>query len=92
MRRSHSSEYSTTTRRNGSSSHNELIKKFESSQPKPQKEEKELAVQYSAIDDVGGRAFAILVDLDLGMVIVSPDPRSPNFDASQDDEFVEYKG
>jgi hypothetical protein len=49
-------------------------------------------VQYSAIDDVGGRAFAILVDLDLGMVIVSPDPRSPNFDASQDDEFVEYKG
>jgi hypothetical protein len=59
-------------------------------EPKSQKEEKELAARYNAIDDVGERAFAILVDL--GMVIVSPVPRSPNYDASQDDEFVEYKG
>ena len=56
-------------------------------QPKPKQEEEELAARYGAIDDIGKRAFAILVDL--GMVTINPDPRSSDYNDSHDDEFVE---
>lgn len=56
-------------------------------QPKSVAEEKELAARYAALEDLGDRAFSILVDL--GMVIVSPDPNASDYDSSQDDEFVQ---
>ena len=54
-------------------------------QPKSQEEEKLLADRYGAMDPEE-RAFNILVDL--GMVDLSPDPDSPDYDNSADDEYV----
>ncbi len=56
-------------------------------QPKPEEVEKDISSRYGAIDDLGERSFAILVDL--GLVNVSPDPKASDYDASQDDEFVQ---
>jgi hypothetical protein len=47
-----------------------------------------LSRKYAAINDEGERAFTIL--LDLGMVELHPDPGSPGYDSSMDDQFVEY--
>lgn len=48
------------------------------SQPKSPEVEKALQETYAAIDDLGERAFAILVDL--GLVQISPDPSAPDYD------------
>lgn len=42
--------------------------------------------KFSSIEDPGERAYEIL--LDLGMISVSPDPSDPNYDNSNDDEYV----
>ena len=55
-------------------------------QPKSGEEEKILADRYGAME-LGERAFAILVDL--GMVEISPNPSSPDYDSSRDNEYVE---
>lgn len=52
-----------------------------------QLDEEKLDERYEAIADIGERAFTILVDL--GMVSITPDPQSPDYDSSQDDEFVQ---
>ncbi|GFH53662.1 predicted protein [Chaetoceros tenuissimus] len=56
-------------------------------------EEQEQAVEeppapkdYNAISDPGQRAFEILVDL--GLVELTPDPKSPSYDRSKDNDFV----
>ena len=54
-------------------------------QPKSPEVEAELAARYGAMD-LEERAFNIL--LDLGMIDDSPDPASPDYDDSRDDEFV----
>ena len=54
-------------------------------QPKSEEEETQLADRYGAME-LGEKAFAILVDL--GMVEVSPDPSSPDYDSSRDDKYV----
>ena len=54
-------------------------------QPKSPEIEAELAARYGAMD-LEDRAFNIL--LDLGMIEESPDPSSPEYDDSRDDEFV----
>ena len=41
---------------------------------------------YNAISDPGQRAFEILVDL--GLVELTPDPKSPSYDSSKDNDFV----
>lgn len=58
-------------------------------QPKPisTKERKDVAYSYEGIEDVGELAFAILRDL--GMIEITPDPSSPDYDSSRDDVFVE---
>lgn len=54
-------------------------------QPKPPEVEAELAARYGSMD-LEERAFAILVDL--GMVEITLDPSSPDYDNSKDDDFV----
>ena len=41
---------------------------------------------YNTINDPGQKAFEILVDL--GLVEVTPDPNSPSYDSSKDNDFV----
>ena len=41
---------------------------------------------YNTINDPGQRAFEILVDL--GLVELTPDPNSPSYDSSKDNDFV----
>ena len=54
-------------------------------QPKAPEVEKALAEKYGALE-AGERAFAILIDL--GIVELSPDPDSKDYDSSNDDQFV----
>lgn len=56
------------------------------SQPKAPDVERALQDTYAAIEDLGERAFAMLVDL--GLVEPSPDPPAPDYDDFYDDEFV----
>lgn len=55
------------------------------SQPKSAEVEAELAARYGVMD-LEDRAFNIL--LDLGIIEASPDPSSPQYDDSKDDEPV----
>ncbi|CAB9519483.1 expressed unknown protein [Seminavis robusta] len=55
-------------------------------QPKPQDVEEKLQDMYASISDIGERAFAILTNL--GLVEESPDPESPDYDSTFDDELV----
>jgi len=54
-------------------------------QPKTPEVEKALAEKYAALE-AGERAFAILIDL--GIVDISPDPDSKDYDSSSDDQFA----
>lgn len=54
-------------------------------QPKSEEEEKALAERYGVMGDEE-RAFNILVDL--GMIELTPDPESPDYDHSTDDELA----
>lgn len=54
-------------------------------QPKSEEEEKALAEYYGSME-IRERAFAILYDL--GMIEISPDPDSPDYDHTLDDEFA----
>jgi len=54
-------------------------------QPKNKDEEKTLADYYGAMD-LEERAFTILYDL--GMIEMSPDPDSPDYNHDLDDEFA----
>jgi len=55
-------------------------------QPKSPEEEKALQEKYGAIMNLGERAFQIL--LDLWMIELTPDPDSPDYDHSEDDEIA----
>ena len=55
-------------------------------QPKSLQEEAMLQAKYSSMEP-GERAFAIL--LDLGMIIAHPDPVSPGYDSTFDNDFVQ---
>jgi len=57
-------------------------------QPKNKDEEKTLADYYGAMD-LEKRAFTILYDL--GMIEMSPDPDSPDYNHDLDDEFAWWK-
>jgi len=54
-------------------------------QPKSEEEEKALAEYYGSME-IRERAFAILYDL--GMIEISPDPDSPDYDHTLDNEFA----
>lgn len=58
----------------------------EANDTKPTVEEMSSDKKFSSIEDPGERAYEIL--LDLGMISVSPDPSDPNYDNSNDDEYV----
>ena len=60
--------------------------KLKAEQEKLEMEQMDPAEKYAAIEDLGERAFQIL--LDLGMVEQTPDPSSPGYDSSQDDQFI----
>jgi hypothetical protein len=53
----------------------------------PIDEEAALAAKLSEIQDLGDRAYAVLMNL--GMISSSPDPNSPDYDPSMDDEIAE---
>lgn len=67
--------------------------KAEQEEAKIEVEEQEQAMEgppapkdYNTISDPGQRAFEILVDL--GLVELTPDPNSPSYDSSKDNDFV----